>query len=166
MNVTETLEQILKSYTAYYDIEKEPASSMFAAKAAFHSHDEQFFLVKNAKLGETESNEYVFFAAENCLDTDLLNTLDQAAWEEGISLVKPHSCHRNTDITLVIVSDRITPDAAALIPKRKHYKSYHWGFQGWSHYRLVVLEVSSGRAIYNRHGRELKKLFDSIIKSF
>lgn len=164
MNVTDTFEQVLRSYEIYYDVNREKTEAMFAAEAAFHSHDEQFFLVKSAKLGETESNEYVFFAKENYLNVEQLKKLDETAWEKGLDRVKPHSHHRNTDIVLIIVSDRVEADAAALIPQMSHYKSYCFGFQGWSHYRLVVLEVSSGRVVYNRQGQSLKKLFDNIVK--
>lgn len=164
MKVTDTFEKVLKSYETYYDVEREKTGSIFAAEATFHSHDEQFFLMKSAKIGEAESNEYVFFAKEDYLDREKLQKLDEIAWTKGLERVKPHSNHRNTDIALVIVSDRIAEDVATFIPKIKHYKSFRFGFQGWSHYRLVVLEVSSGQVVYNRQGQSLKKLFDNIVK--
>lgn len=165
MEKAEILEKLLKAYETYYDINCETPEDPFAAEASFHSHDEQFFLVKSARIGEAESNEFVFFAVEDDLDEGKLKKLDAAAWEKGLSRVKPHSNHRNTDITLVITGNHVTEEALALAPKLKHYKSYQWGFKGWSHYRLVVLERSSGRLSCNRQGKDLKKLLGNIFKS-
>lgn len=164
MNVTDPFEKILKSYETYYDINRDDPEPPFEAEAVFHSHDKQYFLMKSAKLGETESNEYVFFAKLDFLDTERLKRLDKIAWEKGICRVKPHSNHRNTDIALIIVSEQIEEDAFSQISKISHYKSYRFGFQGWSHYRLIVLETSSGHLTYNRQGQSLKELFDNIFQ--
>ncbi|MDE7251146.1 MAG: hypothetical protein K2N82_14970, partial [Lachnospiraceae bacterium] len=71
--------------------------------------------------------------------------------------------HRNTDVALIILADKITEEAFLQIPKLRHYQSYRLGFQGWSNYRLVAIELSTGRAAYNRLGRSFKKLVRNII---
>lgn len=164
MEKAEVLEKILKAYEAYYDINRETPERPFAAEASFHSHDEQFFLVKSARIGEAESNEHVFFSIEETLDEDRLKELDSAAWERGLARVKPHANHRNTDVTLVAAGNHVTEEAFALAARLKHYKSYQWGFRGFSHYRLVVLEYSSGRLACNGQGKDLKKLFGNIFQ--
>lgn len=166
MNTTEMLDRILKSYRSYYNIKQgEDVLPPFAAEAVFHSHDEQYILVKSAKLSELESREYVFFAVEKQLDSEKVMRLDEKAWNEGLSRVVPHRSHRNTDITLVIVAETVSQEAVSCIKKLHHYKSYRMGLQGWSNYRIVVLENSSGSLTYNRRGRELKKLYRKIIKN-
>ena len=62
MSKEEVLERALRSYMAYYDVERETPEEPFAAEAAFHSHSSTYFLTKSATIGEAESNEYVFFA--------------------------------------------------------------------------------------------------------
>ncbi|MCD7845544.1 MAG: hypothetical protein LUG57_06790 [Oscillospiraceae bacterium] len=164
MTPTESLEILLKSYRSYYDITRhEEPEALFAAEAVFHSHDEQFFLIKKAVVSEAESNEQVFIAVEDALDEALLRRLDEAAWAAGLARVKPHKSHRNTDITLIILADTIAPEARAAVKKLRHYKSYSFGLQGWSNYRLVALETSTGTLSYNRLGGSLKKLFRNII---
>lgn len=166
MNTTERLDIILTSYKRYYNIKKgKDVLPPFAAEAVFHSHDEQYILVKSAKLSELESREYAFFATEERLDAERAAQLDEKAWNEGLSRVVPHRNHRNTDITLVIVAETVTKEAVSFIKKLYHYKSYRMGLQGWSNYRIVVLENSSGLLTYNRRGRELKKLYQKIIKN-
>lgn len=162
MSKEEILEKLFSSFQVYYNIKREDVESPFVAEAEFHTHDEQFFLVKSAVISEAESKEYVYFAAEECLDEENLIRLDETAWERGIAHVKPHGNHRNTDVTLIIVADKITPEAFEKLPKLRHYQSYRFGFQGWSNYRLVAIEQSSGRAAYNRMGKSLKKLVCNI----
>lgn len=162
MTLQETLDKILPSFQRYYDIIREDVPAPFAAVAEFHSHDEQYFLIKSARLSESDSHEYIYFATVETLDETTLQELDAKAWEIGFSKVKPHPDHRNTDITLFIVADQITEGARSMVPKIKRYKSYKFGFQGWTHYRLVAYEHTSGRAAYNRQGESLKKLIAHI----
>ena len=162
MTLQETLEMILPAFQRYYDIVREDVPAPFAAMAEFHSHDEQYFLVKSARLSESDSHEYIYFATVDQLDEAKLQELDAQAWELGFAKVKPHPDHRNTDITLFIIADQITEGAISQIPKIKRYKSYKFGLQGWTHYRLVAFEHTSGRAAYNRQGESLKKLVRNI----
>ncbi|MBD5547478.1 MAG: hypothetical protein HDQ97_08775 [Lachnospiraceae bacterium] len=163
MNINEILEKLFSSFQVYYDVKREDVEPPFVAEAVFHTHDEQFFLVKSAVISEAESREYVYFAAEECLDLETLLQLDQAAWTRGTEKVNPHGSHRNTDVALIIVAEQITEEAFARIRKLRHYQSYHLGFHGWSNYRLVAIEQSSGRAAYNRLGRSFKKLVCNIL---
>lgn len=164
MNNTEAMEKLLHSYDAYYNVNRESAEPPFTAEAVFHSHDEQYFLIKSARISETESNEFVYFSETDSLDEKQLRMLADTAWNRGISMVKPHKDHQSSDISLLILADRIEEDAARALPKISHYKSYRFGLQGWSHFRLIAMEVSTGRLIYNRQGQSLKKLLSNIYK--
>lgn len=165
MNVTEALNKILCSFTRYYNIKKgEEVEAPFTAEAEFISHNEQYFLIKRAKVADINSNEYVYFYAADEVDYEMLQNLDETAWSRGLSKVVPDSAHRNSDVTLVLVADKLSPEAKAAIPKMKHYKSYMFTLHGWSYYRLIALELSSGDLVYNRQGQSLKKLVSNILK--
>ena len=163
MTREEMLKKMLRSFAAYYDINTETPAAPFAAEAVFHSHSDAYFLMKSAAIGEAESHEYVFFASVDQLDSSLLASLDQTAWDTGISRVKPHSSHRNTDVTLVVAASSVTEEAKAQIPRLKHYKNYRMSLHGFSHYHLIVADLSSGDLTCNRQGRSLKKLFNKIL---
>lgn len=163
MNQTEALEKLLRSYQTYYDIKTEDVEPPFAAEAVFHTHADNYFLIKSATISSEESHEYVYFAAEADLDLCRLEELDAAAWERGISQVVPCRDHRSSDVTLVILADRIRPEAFKEIRRKKHYKSYRYRLQGWSSYRLIALELSTGKLTYNRLGESLKKLVRNIL---
>lgn len=162
MTAAEALEFTLPLFQRYYDIERESPAEPFQAEAAFHARDEQYFLVKRAKYTESESHEYAFFAARGELSLAEAQALDEAAWEEGMSRVKPSSIHRNTDVTLVILADTVAPDAAAFIEKLRRSKSYMFMLQGYSNYHVIAIETSTGRMACNRQGRHLRKLFGNI----
>ena len=162
MSPAEVLNTLLKSYRRYYNVQTEDIESPFAAEAAFHSHDEQFFLVKSAKLSEAESHEYVFFYTGESLDLKDAQELDRCAWERGISRAKPSIHHRSTDVALILLAERITPDAANYIRRINHYQSYRFTFHGWSSCQAVAMETSTGNLFYNRRGKALKKLFRNI----
>ncbi len=158
----EALRQLLLTYRHYYNVKTEDVEAPFTAEAEFHSHDEQYFLVKRAKLAEAESNEYVFFVVTDTLTPERIRALDACAWERGLSRVRPHDSHRNSDVGLVILADRIDPDAVDFITHNSHYKSYSLTLRGWSHYQLIALETSTGILTYNRQGKALTKLFRHI----
>lgn len=162
MDRTAALEQLLRSFEAYYNVRREGVSSPFAAEAEFHSHDEQYFLMRSARIGEADSREFVYFAVAEQLDERKLLELDEAAWSSGLARVVPHAEHRNSDITLFVIADHITDDALKRVPKLRHYKSYRFSLQGWSHYRLVAIELSAGRIACNRQGQGLVKLVRNI----
>lgn len=157
MTAQEMLDKLLRAYEVYYNVETRNPAAPFVAEAAFRSHEEQYFLVRSARISEAESNEFVYFALEETLTTPLLKALDGAAWNAGRARISPHRDHRNSDVTLLILASRIDPDAFELASKMKHYQSYHFGLQGWSHYRLAIVEAVSGRMACNRQGKPLQK---------
>ena len=154
----DALERILRSYQTYYNIKREAVEPPFAAEAIFGSHNEQYFLIKKAKVADIDTNETVYFATEDFLTRERLLELDTIAWKRGTANVQPSSNHRNSDVVLIILAGHAEEEALAQAKKCKHYQSYLWGFHGWSNYRLIVIELSSGRIVHNRHGQILKKL--------
>lgn len=162
MSPSDVLSVLLKAHQGYYDVRTEDVEPPFTAEAAFHSHDEQYFLVKSAKLSEAESHEYVFFAAGEDLTLEDVQKLDETAWQRGVSRARPHGSHRSTDVVLIILGRRIAPEAMDFIKRAKHYQSYRFTLHGWSHYRAVALETSTGNLSCNGRGQDLKKLFRNI----
>ena len=162
MTQEDVLEKALRSYSAYYDVNRETPEAPFAAEAVFHSHSSTYFLTKSATIGEAESNEYVFFALTDHLDEENFQRLDSLAWEKGLARVKPHANHRNTDISLVVIASSVTEGAENLARRQKHYKSYCLSLHGFSHYRLIVLDLSNEKMTCNRQGHSMKKIFSKI----
>lgn len=162
MNPTEALEKLLPSYTRYYDVKKENVTEPFTAEAEFHAHNEQYVLVKAAKIAEIDSNEYVFFGTQDNLTAETFNKMDSASWGTGLSRVNPAEGHRNSDVTLVIICNTLEDTLKKQIKKTKHSKTYKWGIRGWSNFNLIVCELSTSKLYYNRLGGNYKKLVGTI----
>ena len=162
MTTNEALELLLKSYVRYYDIYREDVTEGFAAEAHFHSHDEQYFLVKTAKLAEADSHEYVYFALAETLTAEMVQSLSDMAWAAGMSHVQATSTHHSSDVALIILADTIDTDAVRPIKKARRFASYKHGLHGFSHFRLIAFEPTSKKIVHNRMGDTLKKLFRNI----
>lgn len=158
MNFQPALQKVIQAFGQYYTIKTENVASPFIAEAEFHSHTEQYVLVRAAKIADIDSHEFVFFAEVPLLTQEKASELDCCAWNEGLSRVKPYYGHRNSDVALIIVADKIEEDVFQQIKKTKHSKSYYLSLWGWSNYRLMAYEVSTGRSVANRLGTSLKKL--------
>ena len=97
MELQEALDKLLPSFQRYYNIKREAVEAPFAAEAIFQSHNEQYFIIKSARISEANSNEFVYFYVGDSVSVNQLNELDACAWERGISHVEPNYYHRNTD---------------------------------------------------------------------
>ena len=161
-SIESVLQRVLQSFKHYYDVTTDGVSAPFVAEAVFHSHNEQYFLVRAAHIADIDSNEYVFFATEASLTEERLLALDAAAWQAGISRVTPHSGHRNSDVTLVVLAEHIAEAAFLRVKKLRHYKSYRCSLYGWSHFRALAYEASTGKTATNRLGTDLQKLVRSL----
>lgn len=167
MNCKLALEKLIHSYELYYDIYTQDIVAPFVAEAEFKSHTEKFLLVKAAKIADIDSNEFVYFYcdethADFILSSQKITELAQTAWERGLARITPYYGHRNTDISLIILADKISEESFKTIKKLKFYKSYKFGFYGWSSFRALAYETSTGRSVTNRRGSDLKKLVDSL----
>ncbi|MBO4377067.1 MAG: hypothetical protein IKY04_07885 [Lachnospiraceae bacterium] len=163
MTTDEVLQKFLKSYQAYYNIETEECLKPFDAVAHFSVHNEQYMLVKAAKYADVVSNEYVYFYKADTLEEEKVKELTDIAWEDGVNKVVPDSTHRNSDVTVYLICEKISDGAKKLAKKTRHYKSYAFGFKGWSNFRLVAIETSSNEVTYNYQGRLQKKLVSNIL---
>lgn len=163
MNLQEALDKLLPSFRRYYNINTEEVEAPFTAEAVFQSHNEQYFLMKSARISESNSNEFIYFYTADSLDEAYLTELDRIAWERGIGHVQPNYYHKSTDVALVIIVDKLDEEAKRMLPKLKHSKSYKFGLNGYSNYRLIALELSTGQVFHNRRGQSLKKLVSNII---
>ena len=169
MNSNIVLEKLLKSFERYYDIKVSDVDSPFAAEATFSSHNEQYFLVKAAKLADVDAKEFVYFYSADDSDSgseelsaEKVSQLAQIAWERGLSKVSPYYGHRNSDVTLIFLCSKISDESFKRIKKLNQYKSYRFGLYGWSSLRALAYETSTGRAVTNRRGSDLKKLVASL----
>ena len=163
MDVSQALEKLLPAFRQYYTINKDAPVQPFLAEAEFRSHNEQYFLVRSAHIADIDSNEFVYFAGVPVLDDGTLMQLVSKAWATGLEKVHPHEGHRNSDITLIILADKIADETQAAIKKTKLYKSYKFSFWGWSNFKLAAVELTNQGIYSNRLGKDYRKLLEKNI---
>ena len=162
MTLQEALDKLLPSFQRYYNIKREGVEAPFVAEALFNSHNEQYFLIKSARIAEINDSETIYFYTADSITAEKLQELDACAWERGLKDVKPDSKHHSTNVSLIVIADKFEDGIFETAKKLKHSKSYKFGFFGYSNYRLVALELSTGKMAHNRQGQDLKKLLSNI----
>ena len=165
MTHSEALDRLLAAYSGYYNINRETPAAPFAAEAVFNLHDEQFFLIRSAKISEADTREFVFFALADTLDMETFRRLDSAAWETGLSRVELTRNHRNTDVNLFILARHIPEEVKREVRKTRHYKSYRFGLRGWSSGRLIACDLTERTAVHNARGDNLLQVVKSTLFS-
>lgn len=167
------IKKLLPAFSQYYTIKEVDITPPFCAEAEFRSHNEQYFLVRSAHIADIDSNEFVYFAATNCLDSANLEELIKTAWATGLEKVYPYNGHRNSDVSLLIFTKTIFPETITTIKKTKLYKSYKFSLHGWSHFKLAVCklpdnsqaEASEVEVYTNRQGKDFIKLIKKNLKN-
>ena len=166
MTLDELFRAFLKAYAVYYDVKKtHEKESPFDAEAIFSSCEEHFFLLKGLTLSETRIAEFVYFAKLERLTKDALERLDALAWERGLANAAPGFGHKCSDVTLIILADTADDDAKAHVKDCRHSKTYRLGLHGFSHYRLALIERTTGAFFFNPQGKRLKPLVQDIWKT-
>ena len=161
MNGNSAFAKLLRAFERYYTVSMEQTAAPFVAEAEFRSHGEQYVFVKAAKVADIDSNEFVFFYMDegiSPLTPQKIVGLAETAWSRGLERITPYYGHRNSDVALVVLSRAFSEESFRQIKKLSFYKSYKFGLYGWSAFRALGYEVSTGRAVTNRRGSALKNL--------
>ncbi len=164
MRTEEIFDMLTQAYEGYYNIDRDNCMTPFDAVGYLSNEAKQYFLVKAAHIASVNSYEYVYFKKCLKLDDALLKELDEKAWEDGISKVKPSTDHKNTDVALIVIADKVTDEVKGSVYEYKHSKNYKLGLYGFSNYRLVVIEAPTGLILTNRRGRDLTDFIAHTIK--
>ncbi|MBR1561349.1 MAG: hypothetical protein IJ646_14030 [Clostridia bacterium] len=165
MTLNEALARALRAYEHYYTVVREGVEPPFQAEALFLQHDERYFISRSIRLSESDAREHIYFAAVETLDEKLFHELDEAAWSRGLALVKPEWGHRGSDIGLVILTNRLEPEAARAVRAASRSKGYAFSLKGWTNYRLIAMELPTGTTASNRLGRQMEETLRNIIQS-
>lgn len=157
------LKKILPAYAKYYDIKTEGITEGFNAEAEFHFYNNQYFLVKSIKLSDFNSHDYVFFVCAQEFSFEKIQSLSQKAWKTALQKIEPVYGHKNSDITLVVLSNSLKKEDGKKLKKIRFTKSFNMGMYGWSNFKLVALSLEDEKFYSNWHGRDLKKQLKKIL---
>ena len=151
------LEKLLLAHETWFDVyrDHEFEGRTFPGYAEFHTHGEQYVLVKRAKLWEVDSHEYLFFQTADSLDADDIQEWVDYMRESGIKQAKPQPNHMSSNITLVLIADSTSDDAAKAVRKARFRKNFKFGLEGWADLRLAAIDLAGQRVVTNGAGKDL-----------
>lgn len=157
------LEKLLLAHQAWFDIyrDHEFEGITFPGYAEFHTHGEQYVLVKRAKLWEVDSHEYLFFQAVDELDEAELSKWVNFMLEHGIKKAQPQPNHMSSNITLVLIADSTSGDVAKAVRKTRFRKNFKFGLEGWADLKLAVVDLQGRSVVTNGAGKDLKPTLEA-----
>ena len=152
------LERLLEAHGTWYDVyrDHEFGGRVFPGYAEFHSHGEQYVLVKRAKLWEVDAFEYLFFVLADHLDNAQLDDLVGFITTTGLQKVHPDPNHMTSYLSLVIIADAVDGEAKKRARKTRFRKNFALGIRGWADLRLAVLDLSDGSVTVNSQGKDME----------
>ncbi|MDO4400830.1 MAG: hypothetical protein Q4D27_07780 [Coriobacteriia bacterium] len=151
------LDRLLASHGTWFDVYRdyEFQGRTFPGYAEFHSHGEQYVLVKRAKLWEVDAHEYLFFHAAEHLDCAQLADLVSFMTEQAIQKVDPQPNHMTSYLSLVIVANEVDDEAKRQVKKTKFRRNFALGIRGWADLRLAAIDLSNKSVTTNSQGKEM-----------
>lgn len=163
----DVLDTLLRSHEAYFDVFKDYAYAgrEFPGYAEFHSHSEQFVLVKRAKLWEVDAFEYIFFDMVDHLDDSWADEAYRYMTTEAVGKVVPEPNHMMSFVSMVAIADSVAEETRKKIRKMHFRKHFMLGFRGWVDLRMAVIDLSSMEVITNGMGKEMKSTLLSCLQA-
>lgn len=163
-------QQLLRIFSANYDIQTVEDDSPLHALCSYHSRDSQYVLVKKAELWAAEHHEYLYLFSASHLDEATVDAAYQRVLEDGEPRVKPHAQHMYTYLTALVLYDSADPAALAQLKKLKRRREFKLSLYGWMEFRIAAVDCSTGEFTVNRSGKlilkDLKRLTDRIISHY
>ena len=153
------LERLLASHETWFDVYRdyEFDGRVFPGYAEFHSHGEQYVLVKRAKLWEVDAFEYLFFTTADTLHEAELEDLVAFMKTHAIQKVKPEPNHMTSYLSLVIIANNADKDVKRLVRKTHFRKNFALGIRGWADLRLALIDLSDDSVTTNPQGEEMRE---------
>lgn len=151
-------ERLIKSYSAYFDIEhdaKLPGEGC-SLLAHYTSRSEKYVLVKRAQLWAIECEEYLCVFEEETLTAARLERILHAVEAAEPQLVRPRPDHMYTYLSVVVLAEAAEPEALALLRRHRFRRSYKLTVHGWCNLRAAVVDLGADKVYTNRDGRDMK----------
>lgn len=151
------LTRLLHAYEAWYDVERdhEFGGITFPGYAEFHSHGEQYVLVKRAKLWEMDSHDYLFILPVARLDVPVLERLVGFMETSALAKVDPKPNHMQSFLSLVVIAGHVDDDAARRLARTHFRKNFRLGIRGWADLRLASVDLARDQVTTNGAGKAL-----------
>ena len=161
-NSDEYIEKLSKKYERNFKIYKDEVieNKKINLYASYKNIAGRTFITKNDVIDRYEINEHCLIKKFDNINKDILMEF----WEYGKKLtevlVKPHSEHKSSDITLVMIcNESPREDEIKVIKKLKYSKLYKLSFYGSSQVNLILVDINNKKVYSSKMAKNLKKVY-------
>ena len=164
-------ERLLDLLSGSYDITRPAmiAGRNADALARLIALNSKYVLDRKHTLWEANAFEYAAI-----LRTGALTAAEAADWFRHMTvsaeaeLVHPEGKyppegHMYSYLTVILLCDRVTPEAAEAVRRMRFTKNYLFSLRGWAEGRILAVDCGTGESFCNRKGQELKQLTDRLL---
>lgn len=163
MTSDEYLALLIARLAASYDVEasKWLGGLRFPLYARSHVVAGKYILHRSITYERMEINEHVFVrvlpgpatpANVSSFVEDLKSLIGQ--------LVQPSYEHMSSALTGVLVAEQgFTPEAAQKVARTNYTKHFWLGLRGWCFFRLLGIDLATGKVAANRRGKEVMNAY-------
>ena len=155
------LRQLDAAYRLNYDpVPIGPQAGALAAQYVYKRTDQAYVLSRKATIWSAETHEHVFVFAADELTAELWRECRERALELGLGLIRPHSEHKCSFVTALVVCGAARDEAIAQIVRERYRKDYRFGFYGWMEFRAAAVCLGDGRVAVSRAGDDLRPFLE------
>ena len=161
--LTERLNVLLNAYGHHYSNITRDVETQFgpyAATADFFVRDENYAFSKKIVISAFEQYEYAYFYLADHLDEAAAKELLDRTLKAGMARINPHTEHKSSYVTLVILANTIAPEAKKLIQKTRFQKNFRLSLHGWMEYHIAAMECSTQSYFSNSGGKVARKTLE------
>lgn len=160
----EVVEILLKSYEAYYNIEKkENDFSNLVAICEYYEKSQKYVLSHKAELWSANSEEFIYLFNLERLTTDIFKASIDYALQNGLERSHIGPGHMYTYITPIFICKSCDEEARKLLKKCKIYKSFKFSLHGWMDFHTAVVEVNNNNITTNASGKCVEKILKKVL---
>lgn len=145
----------------FYDLERSYTLKGHSVDlyARYFERNERYIGTKKMVVYGMEQNEHVFFKYLEDIKPSDLKVFTEMLETAVETLVSPTEDHMCTLVRGVLLTKNLPKELEAPIKKYKYYKSFLFGFRGWVHIGLNVVDINNPNINYhNRKGKEGKEI--------
>lgn len=164
----EYIRKLEKKFQEYFDIKDPPDHFPLEIDiyAAFHQKNEKYFGSKKINLWRITTNEHIFLKCYDNLHLHEVDTMVNALKTIIDELIVPSTEHMKTYLTgIFLVENNNLPSAlVSYIENFRYSKVFKFYLHGWCDLRLILIDLSSGKIVTNREGREVANFYLNLLE--
>ena len=137
---------------------------MLVAQYTYRRTDQAYVLTRKATVWSAETHEHVFVFSVPHLTEALWRTCRDEALRRGMERIRPHSEHRCSMITALVLCEESDAGALSAAERIRERKYFLFGFHGWMDFRSAVVVLNPPEVHVNKAAAEMQEFLQQNIQ--